>query len=67
MFAYFALEADRQVFQYLLAATASLQGLLVLLTFIARDPAVRPCGGSAAVRPPSDTGSDIATVTTGSS
>ncbi|XP_076459089.1 uncharacterized protein LOC143292561 [Babylonia areolata] len=52
LFAFFAIEDARVVFQYLFTITASLQGFLIFLIFTARDPAVRAfwrhacCGGS---------------------
>ena len=41
VFAFFAIEDARVVFQYLFTITTSLQGLLIFLVFTARDPAVR--------------------------
>ncbi|KAL8574465.1 hypothetical protein ACOMHN_041234 [Nucella lapillus] len=41
VFAFFAIEDARVVFQYLFTITASLQGFLIFLIFTARDPNVR--------------------------
>jgi hypothetical protein len=41
VFAFFAIEDARLVFQYLFVVTASLQGFLIFLVFTARDPVVR--------------------------
>ena len=41
MFAFFAIDGARVVFQYLFTITSSLQGFLLLLVFTARDPSVQ--------------------------